>query len=290
LELLKRGGVGLKQYRSLFEATLDNLSLDMVEKIAKAINEQQGDIDDVSHRIILLRRRHMTAEVPQMDSNSNNVENEKYMCGTVVPISGVVEEALQVLYQRLDQTNKLKWYNCFSGIPTAQVIASWMYEKIVHEIFLDKIILNLFSMKPDQNRPWKSTHGDASVQSSPLKIQPTQTTIYGDLKTIDPQVLHILLKRNQAGFDSFIMTNNILYIFQIIAWTHDISAKILNFYKKFSESLPQDRPWNFVFVVPTYARKLSCPQPQVHKLQAKLRGGMKLFSVVLDPNSILISP
>src|SRR6267378_5671281 len=59
-EYLKREGERLKHHEKLFQSALNNLSLDMMEKISMAINEQRGDIDDVWDRIILLRRRRMT--------------------------------------------------------------------------------------------------------------------------------------------------------------------------------------------------------------------------------------
>ncbi len=293
LDYLRDEGVGLISHEEHFQAALTNLSLDPLEKIMTALTKYEGT-NNLSPLIFLLRRRQMTeVMVPQTDSN--NVV--KYILGTVQPITHVVEEELQNHFKRLSLMNKCVWFNRFSGIPTGRVLACLMYETIVHETFSENIMLHLFPMKMDkQNNSWTSSHGDVSVQPSPIKTQPTRTIIYGnssnsDLETglIQPQVHYILKKKSQAGFNSFIMTDNILYLFQVtIVLKQEIKPGLLDFFEKVSEeSLPRDLPWKFIFVVPTHHTQISCPQPKDCGLVEKLQGRMELFSAVLYPDSVL---
>ncbi len=258
----------------------------MLNKIVMALNSTDGGTNNLSHHIFLLER--MTEDMIQ-EMNLKLDDIRKYTYGSIRPISRAVVEKLQNLFAMLSLTEHQMWYERFVNIPMGRISAGFLYESFVHKTFEEEIKLDLFPMKDQrvlvsgrQKLQWKSTHEDPSKQSSPIHTTPTNTIAYQEsITTIEPEVYYILRARNQVGFNSFVMTNNTLYIFQAsIASCRRINPGFLSFFSKVSEgSLPRDMPWKFVFVIPTLVQ-ISCPQPTDSGLMDKLRSGMELVSAM----------
>jgi hypothetical protein len=99
---------------------------------------------------------------------------------------------------------------------------------------------------------------------------------------IKKNVYYMPAARNQVAFDSFIVANGKLFIFQfMIASEHPIKQGILTFFSQYLQ-LPAKVNWYFVFVIPLGPNpEVTCPQPQEAGLTE-----MKLFSAVTDPKEI----
>ncbi|KAF8803644.1 hypothetical protein BYT27DRAFT_7214616 [Phlegmacium glaucopus] len=86
-----------------------------------------------------------------------------------------------------------------------------------------------------------------------LNIHPICTEEYTDggigIRPIEPSVLYVPDLMNQVAIDSFILLDNILYLFQItIALTHDIKHGLINLAKDLD--FPPLNKWCFVFIIP----------------------------------------
>ncbi|KAI9446376.1 hypothetical protein H4582DRAFT_1905253 [Lactarius indigo] len=108
---------------------------------------------------------------------------------------------------------------------------------------------------------WHSDHGSGA---NPLSVRQIDfTPVDWDLDSsypcqIEDGVYYTPKARNQGAFDSFIMTDQKLYIFQFTMGSdHLIKKGILPFFSQ--ESLPPRANWYFVFVV-LLGLEISCPQ------------------------------
>ncbi len=282
----------MANHKASFRLAYNNLSLRTLENFFTAFTKNDRGLDDMSHTLFLVRRA-TKDRIRATDVEFDGVS--EYTQGSIEPITQTVEKELREHVKRLSLSEQIKWYNRFEGVPMGRISAGFVYESIVHTIFLKNITLDLFRMtvarafdKSDKRKPqWKSNYEGASVQSSFKGFRPTRTTIYKEsiltLTTIEPEVHYIPEDRNQVGFDSFIITDHTLYIFQVtIASSHKIKPGLVQFFSKISEeSLPPHMPWKFVFVRPNN-EEISCPQPTDSDLMEKLESGMELFSAVLD--------
>ena len=94
-----------------------------------------------------------------------------------------------------------------------------------------------------------------------VKIQPKKTLEYKDdgLQSIESDVFYVPSLDNQTAFHSFILLDNLLYIFQMtIASSHDINQGLITVANSYS--FPPREKWRFVFIIPPNLT-LSVPQP-----------------------------
>ena len=80
-------------------------------------------------------------------------------------------------------------------------------------------------------------------------------------------VYYTLAAPNQKGFDSFILHNNILYLFQ---FTNAVTHGIKDFFESFETctGLPARKHWRFIFVIPSDTETaMKCPVPVTNALQ-----------------------
>ena len=179
-------------------------------------------------------------------------------------------------------------------------IAGLAFEPLAHKKLGKRIVLGLIPMvlrelleagEGKKKLRWYSNHGEEDPSSvRPIDITPLRTTIHEGfrLDRIEDKVYYVPKLKNQVAFDSFIMADGNLYIFQCsIASIHPVKAGIVPF---FTQDLlpPQDR-WYFVFVVPKEseepAQEIKCPQPRDRDggLKALLAPDkMKLYTALLD--------
>jgi hypothetical protein len=102
-----------------------------------------------------------------------------------------------------------------------------------------------------------------------------------ELEKIIPDSFYVPMLTNQVAVDSFIVHDEYFYIFRFtIASEHAIKSGIVSLLSQYSESLPAETKWRFVFVIPS-GSEVSCPQPRDSELQGLLNK-MVLFSAELD--------
>jgi hypothetical protein len=98
-------------------------------------------------------------------------------------------------------------------------------------------------------------------QQFSVDIQPSKTFEYTDhgLESLEPNVFYVPEKTNRSAFDSFILVNDILYIFQMtIKPIHDINRGLVDSAGRYH--FPSRDKWRFVFIIPPNL-VLAVPQP-----------------------------
>jgi hypothetical protein len=216
-------------------------------------------------------------------------------------VSLVVEREVQVRLWEQSRAEQLELYRQFANVQETRCIACLAFESLAHKKLRKRIVLDLIPMvlrglrgsgEGKKQPRWHSNHGGGEDPSSvrPIDITPLTTDVYEGSRPdqIDDKVYFVPKSKNQVAFDSFIMADGNLYIFQCsIASNHPIKADILPFFSPYPLP-PQDRCY-FVFVVPKEpAQEITCPQPQdrdpgLKALKALLAPDkMKLYTALLD--------
>ena len=111
------------------------------------------------------------------------------------------------------------------------------------------------------NASLETSREQASGQQVSVDIQPSKTFEYMDdgLKSLEPNVFYVSEKTNQSAFDSFILVDGIIYIFQMTTGTkHGINHGLIDYAQRFH--FPSRDKWHFVFIIPPKL-VLTVPQP-----------------------------
>jgi hypothetical protein len=242
--------------------------------ISKANN---FDMDEASHKVLLIRR----------------LDNESLESLSLVPITASVEWELRKRLRQVRRDEQLELYRYCSGIPSSRTIAGVVFEAMAQKILQGGSVLELIPMetaestnfgqgsKRRKGSPWHSKHkSELSSQSSilPIRFTPTRVVEYpaSELDKIEPNIYYMPEVRNQVAFDSFIVKDEYLYIFQFsIAPDHLIKRGLVSFFSQ--HSVPPMGMWRFVFVIPI-GSEITCPQPD-----SQLRD-MVLFATEMDWN------
>jgi hypothetical protein len=190
------------------------------------------------------------------------------------------------------QEERFRLYEAFKTVPRARLLAGLVFEAIVQRQLQKGVALTLIPMakdKPKDKRKlvqWKSQSLDSfksmSTEDSNSAGAITTTRPFSiDLKLLDtiqfprprPSEVHsdiyyVPESHNQAAFDSFIVANGVLHIFQFtIAASHPIKVKLMDFFSHESlEEILRDKAWFFIFVIPR-GGELVCPESNDDKLK-----------------------
>jgi len=157
----------------------------------------------------------------------------------------------------------------FSRVPESRPVAGILFEARAQSQLLNGGTLNLMRMvkrtgssPSGQRQPqWHSSHNllcNATLDTLremepeiPLTIHPNDWREYSDngLSSIEPNVMYIPQLSNQKAFDSFILVDGILHLFQFtIASNHAINHGLIGVGEKYG--FPQDMTrWHFTFVI-----------------------------------------
>ena len=254
-------------------------------------------MDDLSHTLLLVTRMSKDLKV---DTTREILPHEDLVLAKVEIASRAVEMALQVrLWEQL-RADQLTIYRQFANVPETRCIAGLAFESLVHKKLRQRIFLRLIPMvlrevrEPGEGKKpqWHSNHGGGEDPSSvrPIDITPLRTEAYeiSELDQIENKVYYVPKSKNQVAFESFIMADGNLYVFQCtIASKHSIKAGIVPFFSPYP--LPPQDHWYFVFVVPEEpeepVQEIKCPQPsdRDRDLKALLAPDkMKLYTAPLD--------
>ncbi|SRR6266702_1484046 len=278
---------GLIQYEARSQAALESLSLKALRKMIS--NATWLNLSAKSHTLLLVKR---VPEKRLREANRNVTNVLKYTYASVEPITHAVEVALLNQLRQEKQSHQFKFFSFLASVEGTRRTAGLVFKSMAHSRLQERIALDLFPMMKgesggsDQGKvpQWHSTHGDVFMPPEfSIDIQPVRVITYpgSSLETIEPGAYYVPESENQdqVAFDSFIMANDILYIFQFsIVPNHSIEPEILCFFLR--GSLPPRMEWRFVVVVPPRS-KISCPQPQDNCLKGKVPNEIRLFSAVL---------
>ena len=168
-----------------------------------------------------------------------------------------------------------------------------VFEAWCHQVFCERISIEVIPMVREggskvskkKNQPqWYATNIRLTSKSlenkrqhalrkgTVLDIRPETFVLYtspklGDKLKIKSNLYYSPEYPNEAGFDSFIIHGDILYLFQFTIKTqHDIKD-FLKFFDK-CMGIPSRENWRFVFVRPLDVRAtLKCPFPSTDALR-----------------------
>ena len=229
---------------------------------------QNGEILDIdlSHSIILLKRE----EVDNLHGF------------TVEPVSHFVKQLRKRKLMKVEKKERLLSDLLSTRVKSRRILASLIFESLAQLQFQQDVSLNLVPIEkvpglPRGHTEWESQprsssptpqnlvdsagQGSSSVgvdaANTPLPIwfRPTDTVDYDECKLcgIRADVFYVPAPSNQEAFDSFILVDEALYIFQFsISASQEIKGgSVMKF---FSQPMLKERlqgaEWRFVLVVP----------------------------------------
>ena len=115
------------------------------------------------------------------------------------------------------------------------------------------------------------------------------------LKTLRPGIFYVpkssskyfnnkYYKYNQEAFDSFIVVDRVLYIFQFtIADRHPIKGGLVDFFTRESfRPILRGTEWRFIFVIPQ-GNDIACSESTDPRMKKKFWGKAKLYTAEIDP-------
>jgi hypothetical protein len=271
----------LAQHRSHYATQLSNLSINQLKDIAgdwSTLSIKQ----DVSHAIFLIRRE---------DTPACHVEYlQRY---TIEPITDVTSQTFVHLLKRAEQEQRLDLYQTFSQVSHTRRLAGLTYEMIGHSRFEEsEVNLSLIPMALEDKRKTKKKN-DAWLSQIPsheldgtivLNFAPQSAAMYKwpAPDAVTPVTYYMPKSTNQVAFDSFVVVDQVVYMFQFtIATKHEIKPGIADFlsHLRLRTTIEDLR---FVFVIPP-GHKVECPQASDEKLE-QFWNTVKMYSAVVDPD------
>ena len=118
-----------------------------------------------------------------------------------------------------------------------------------------------------------------SPEPEPVFFPPNTGIVYEELRSVEPNRLHIPKARNQVTLDSFFILGQFLYLFQFTtANNHDIKKGIEESLSSLVNILPPKTNWRFVFITPPDCDVDVKADSEVEKLL----GGVTLYSAHLE--------
>jgi hypothetical protein len=257
-----RRGAALDVYEQRRNTEIRKLSLDYLLKLADRVEFNL----DVSHSIFLVRRL--------------NVANLQECI--VEPITPSVGRLLHTKLMEEGWKRRIKAYKYLVGIPGNRDLAGRIFKSMAQHQLQKEVALDLVPMKRqpglgDRDAKWMRQHNNVAVSTSTapkaddaantptsIKFETKDTFGYDKLGEIHSDVFYVPNSPNQVGFDSFILHDEILYIFQItIASKHLIKPGIMDF---LSHETLKKAQWRFIFVIPP-GETVECPESNDDKLK-----------------------
>jgi hypothetical protein len=271
----------LLSHKSRVSNQISELSLQSLLEITKMSRDIQLDL---SHRVILLRRRHVT----------------NFQEFVLEPITQAVARQLTLRLMQLERISQLLAYRHLERVSESRPMAGFVFESMAQVQFQKVIDLDLVPMVellPDdrpRNALWTSVPSSiapdlVAITTIFIQCSPEGTVQYEGsvLNEFQPDVYYMPRASNQVGFDAFILVNQTLYIFQFcIADSHPIKAGIMDFFSQpnLKDKL-QGMEWRFVFIIPR-GETILCPRSRGDKID-EFWDRVSMFTAVFDPESIV---
>ncbi len=233
---------------------------------------------------------------------------------TVEPITSYVKHELKFKLMEAEHESRLHIYKLFETVPESRRVAGIAFEGMAQLRFQKEVTATLVPMVkhlPTGKRRlavWRSQFVDESVpmstedsssagaiaaiaakESLSIRFKPDETIQYQKPKLgpVRSGIFYVPQARasNREAFDSFIVDNGVLYIFQFtIADWHTIKGGLMDFYSQQSlQTILQGKEWCFVFVIPP-GGVIECPESSDDDDRLKeFWNKVKLFSAEFDP-------
>ena len=282
----------LEFYESCHLGALEVLS---ISDLIQAVRDSRDLKFDVSHTFFLIRR----VELDPWD--------EQYLQRYIVePISSHVRQELKLKLMKAKQEERLHAYETFESVPQTRRLAGLAFESIVQLQLQKEVALTLVPMVrqlPTTERgsaQWESrfvqdsvpmsTEGSASVgaiaaNGLPIDFKPHSTIQFPSPRPseVSSGIYYVPESPSQVAFDSFIVENGVLHIFQFtIAESHSIKGGLMDFFShKSLHKILQEKEWYIIFVIPR-GGKLVCPESSDERLKEFWKKA-KFFTAEVDP-------
>ena len=200
---------------------------------------------------------------------------------TIEPISLSVQRRLRQQLMEVEQKERLRTYLLRVRARDSRMMLGIVFESLVQFQLQKDAVLNLVPMVLDEsqrgNAKWRS--GPSSDTGSPIRFKPKATIEYDGSRPdgIEEGVFYVPSSDNQVAFDSFMLVDRILYLFQMtIAASHPISEGIMEF---LSHPKLQAAEWHFIFII--HGSPFSCTRANFPKMETFWKK-VRLFTAEVD--------
>jgi hypothetical protein len=283
------GVKALSSYRRALSKVLSKLTIKKLEDLVDAATSLEMDasgaknlaMDTISHKICLIRRLNPT----DLDAE---VE--------VLPITAIVGSRIAFQLRNTERSEQIRLYKQLTALPEAKRMSGNVFEAYCQQRFSERISIKFVPMvrledsKASKNKrrylhQWYTTNTTLTPPSlekarkaalderTSLDIRPLSSFEFispkrtrGKLK-VKPDIYYTPAAPNQEGFDSFIVHDGILYLFQFTnATTHGIKD-FFDFFAKCT-GYPARKNWRFIFDIPSNTDAvMTCPVPATNSLR-----------------------
>jgi hypothetical protein len=236
-------------------------------------NARNLTMDKTSHKLCLIRR----TDIKKVRSNI-----------LISPITEHIQSEIANLIhvyslERQVDTFQLLYFNDFY-----RVMSGGVFESIFHLRFRRRILIQFMPMvRSDKKRNlrWHASH--CAIKTSvlyaeeletkrqvalhncaALDVCPTSSVVYDRLDlALKQNVYYIPKKMNEIAFDSFIVKNGLLHLFQFtVSPDHDINDKLITRFEECIDVPTRDN-WRYIFIIPNDKTVFNCPHAKSHELQ-----------------------
>ena len=184
---------------------------------------------------------------------------------TIEPISLSVKRLLKRQLMTVEKKERLQTYLRSPRLHDLRIISDIVFESLAQLQLQEEVALNLVPMvnvsalRSRENAKWESQSSSPVVDAANppfwILFKPTDTVEYNEstLSGFQAGVLYVPTTSNESAFDSFILVDQVLYIFQYsIASLHEIDEGITKLLSRPTlEAKLEGVEWRFVFVIPS---------------------------------------
>ena len=262
--------IKLEKYRQDVQEAVSNLTTSELQRLLQ--DSRSLTMNAVSHKICLISRQ-----------DRENV----YSRAIVSPITSSIKLRLANRFRTLERGEQIRLYKYLSKVPGSTATAGIFFEAAAQGCFQDGVTLELLPMvrlpssQRTNNPRWYSSHvflHNATLEAARQQaLQERQSlNIPRDLpieeytddgpSSIISDVIYVPELTNQVALVSFILTKDLLYIFQFeIGKDYDTKPGLIDFIRKCPGPPSMDK-CRFVFIHPPN-NTLVCPQPRNLEMQ-----------------------
>jgi hypothetical protein len=237
-----------------------------------------------------LRRFVLDGVLLILDANSHTIfivrlcEIDDLTTDYLEPISANFKMQLMATINKLQQIEQIEHFHTFASLNSTKAVAGLVYESLGQTRLQEGITLSLKPAIKKKERKlvhWKS-QGEVPASNSVLEsvsFPPNIGIVYEELRSVEPNRLHVPKARNQVALDSFFILGEVMYIFQFtVENSHDIEKGLEEPLSKLVNILPPKTKWRFVFITPPGCEVDVKATPEVEKFLE----GMTLYSAHLE--------
>lgn len=269
-----------KRYEENVQTAIKTLKLSKLEQLIE--DTCYLTMDSLSHKICLISRQD---------------KEDVYSRAVVSPITSYIKSRLANHFLTLKHREQIRLYKYFSKVPESRKVAGIFFEAAAQQCLQRGVDLEFIPMvrpaSSTSGKPrWHSSHvfspNDAELEHSrqqalqnrqlliiPEGLDTVEYAKNGPSSPIISNVIYVPESTNQVALDSFIIMNNLLYIFQFTIAEEQIKTGLIKFVGRYPE-LPSMDNWHFIFILPPN-HELLCPRPWKLEMQA-----LQPYSAVID--------